>query len=303
MTFPAVSVIIPTFRRAHAIRGCLDSVLAQTEQDIEVIVVDDCSGDDTERVVTNPHDPRVRFIGHETNLGGNAARRTGIEQARGRWVAFLDSDDTWLPTKLERQLEGLAARAGYGMSYTWFDSRTPSGESLGGPRPRVEGLRCTELLIRNVVGTFSTLVVDRDVLTAVGGPDPSLRSCQDWDLFIRLNRLTPMTVVPEVLVHYLRDPDDPVRISTRRSSVVQGQRALLRKTAEHLGDMTPAEQAERGLRFMESFANAGATADVVRTARVVPASAWTSPSLAARAARLLARSEKRRRVTDGRIRQ
>lgn len=300
---PTVSVIIPTYRRANVIRGCLDSVLDQTEKDIEVIVVDDCSGDETQSVVTTPADPRVVFVEHETNRGGNAARKTGVDRARGRWVAFLDSDDLWLPTKLERQLDGLASRDGYGMSYTWFDSCTPSGEILAGPRPRVEGLQCNELLIRNVVGTFSTLLVARELLEAVGGPDPSLQSCQDWDLFIRLNRVTPMTVVPEVLVHYLRDPDDPVRISTRRSSLVQGQRALFDRTAPYVSGMTGQERAERGLRFMESFANAGSTADVVRAAGAVPAPAWTRPSVLARSARLVARSEKRRRITDGRIRQ
>ncbi|WP_293883626.1 glycosyltransferase family A protein [Sphingomonas sp.] len=108
---PLVSIVIP----AYAVRGFLadavKSVLAQTMTDFEVIVVDDCSPDDvaTELAHAGP-DPRIRLVRHAENGGATAARNTGIANARGRFIAFLDHDDSWLPTKLERQLAGMMAR-------------------------------------------------------------------------------------------------------------------------------------------------------------------------------------------------
>lgn len=102
---PTVSVIIPTYNRAHLVTRAICSVLAQTFQDFEILVVDDCSTDNTENVVNSYDDPRVRFMAHEVNRGGSAARNTGIRAASGEYLAFLDSDDEWLPEKLEKQLE------------------------------------------------------------------------------------------------------------------------------------------------------------------------------------------------------
>ena len=104
-----VSVVIPTFERADRVCLAVASALAQTMGDLEVIVVDDCSSDDTVTRLEALRDPRVRVLRHETNRGGNAARATGIAAATGEWVAFLDSDDTWAANKLERQLARLAS--------------------------------------------------------------------------------------------------------------------------------------------------------------------------------------------------
>ena len=102
---PKVSVVIPTHDRAHLVGRAIRSVLAQTFQDFEIIVVDDCSVDNTKEVVQSLADSRIRYLRHEINRGGSAARNTGIGAARGEWIAFLDSDDEWLPKKLEKQLE------------------------------------------------------------------------------------------------------------------------------------------------------------------------------------------------------
>ncbi|MFC6990634.1 glycosyltransferase family 2 protein [Haladaptatus sp. GCM10025707] len=94
---PTVSVVIPTYNRSEEVTHAIDSVLAQTYDDFELLVVDDGSTDDTEEVVTSYDDDRVKFIEHEENQGAPAARNTGIEHAEGEYVAFLDSDDEWLP--------------------------------------------------------------------------------------------------------------------------------------------------------------------------------------------------------------
>lgn len=98
---PTVSVVIPTYNRAHLVGRAIQSVLNQTYQDFEIIVVDDGSTDNTEEVVKSFNDPRIRYIRHDQNRGGSAARNTGIKMARGEYIAFQDSDDEWLPEKLE----------------------------------------------------------------------------------------------------------------------------------------------------------------------------------------------------------
>ena len=101
---PRVSVILPTYNRAQLIAQAIQSVLDQTYQDFELIIVDDGSKDETEEVVNSFDDERIRYARHEENKGANAARNTGIAMARGEYIAFQDSDDKWLPEKLERQM-------------------------------------------------------------------------------------------------------------------------------------------------------------------------------------------------------
>ncbi len=99
-----ISVIIPTYNRANLIPRAIASVQEQSYQNWEIIVVDDASSDDTERVIQHINSDRLKYIRHQTNLGGSAARNTGIKHARGEYIAFLDSDDVWLPDKLKYQL-------------------------------------------------------------------------------------------------------------------------------------------------------------------------------------------------------
>src|SRR5262245_7125063 len=102
---PAVSIIIPTYNRTGFLRAAVASALAQTLHDFEIIVVDDASKDDTERVLRHFEDSRITLIRHEINRGVAAARNTGVENAKGKYFAFLDDDDEWLPNKLNRQFE------------------------------------------------------------------------------------------------------------------------------------------------------------------------------------------------------
>ncbi|WP_276257060.1 glycosyltransferase [Halomontanus rarus] len=121
-----VSVVIPTYNRADVLPRAIDSALAQTVDDLEVLVVDDGSTDDTQAVVDSYETPRVQSITHGTNRGANVARNTGIEHANGEFVAFLDSDDEWRPTKLERQLAALDDRSGGSVSGVESDGSSDS---------------------------------------------------------------------------------------------------------------------------------------------------------------------------------
>ncbi len=98
---PTVSVVIPTYNRAHLVGRAIQSVLNQTYHDFEIIIVDDGSIDNTEDVVKSLNDPSIRYTRHDQNRGGSAARNTGIKMARGEYVAFQDSDDEYLPEKVE----------------------------------------------------------------------------------------------------------------------------------------------------------------------------------------------------------
>jgi len=101
---PKVSVIIPTYNRANFLRSAIQSVLNQTFKDFEVIVVDDASTDNTRQLIHEFVDDRICYIAHNKNRGGSASRNTGIESSKGKFIAFLDDDDMWMPTKLEKQL-------------------------------------------------------------------------------------------------------------------------------------------------------------------------------------------------------
>lgn len=265
---PLVSVVIPAFRRAETVRRAVESVLSQTVADLEVIVVDDGSRDGTEQIITEIEDERVGLIVHETNRGGNAARQTGIDAARGTWVAFLDSDDIWLPLKLEKQLARLEeAGERYGFCYTWYDVALGDGSFLPSREVYVEGIHCPEVLTGHSVGTFSTMMVSRAVLEQVGGVDQSLPACQDWDLVIRINQVTGICVVPEPLVHYSHVENDPHRITTRKTSVVEGHRRIHTMLLEEYPSMDPHDVAVSQRYVMAALAQQGAVSEVVQTIR------------------------------------
>lgn len=299
---PLVSVVIPTYKRADKIGPVLDSVLEQTLTDFEIVVVDDASGDATEDVVAAVADPRIRYVAHRRNLGGNAARRTGIDVSRGRYVAFLDSDDTWLPTKLEKQIALLREKGPeYGLCATWYRVQTPSGDVTRRQEFVVDGRAVPDLLVENVLGGYSSILVERETLERFGGPDANLKACQDWDLYLRLNAHVSVCVVPEHLVAYCQDLDDPVRISTRRDSVSSGLRHVYGLVRARRDELDP-DRFERSVRtFLSAFANIGSPVDVARVARDVPRGRWNR-GLARFAAHMEVRAV-RKRLASRRARQ
>jgi glycosyltransferase involved in cell wall biosynthesis len=195
-----VSVVLPTYNRAAVVGRALRSVLAQTYGELDVIVVDDGSTDDTEAVVTDVQDPRVRYV-RRGNGGPGAARNTGIALARGRYVAFQDSDDEWLPDKLTKQVAKLlAAPADVGLVVCGHREFRPE---------TVNELTVEEFLARGdakgslLTGLWyvpATWLARRDVLERAGPFDESLPSCEDHDLAFRLSDVCRFECVPEILV-------------------------------------------------------------------------------------------------------
>ncbi|MBI6630259.1 glycosyltransferase family A protein [Pontibaca salina] len=219
---PVVSVVIPTYNRAHILCDALDSVLVQSFTDLEVIVVDDASDDGTEIAV---HDWRsrnrppfpIRFI-RQARGGGNVARNRGIAEARGEFVAFLDSDDLWHADKIARQVTRLRARPDHGAVYTGLrEVELSTGAVLAQHGHRFpEGDLLDALLVSDVTAPTSTYLVRRQVLLDAGCFDPALAARQDWDMWIRVAERTMIACVPEALVDLRlhsgpRTASDPTR--------------------------------------------------------------------------------------------
>lgn len=187
---PVVSVALPTHDRAGLLPRAVGSVLGQTFRSLELIVVDDASADRTPEVVAGFDDPRVRSFRHAENRGGAAARNTAIRAARGDYVAFLDSDDEWLPRKLELQVERMR-RAEPGVGVLYARNATCDARRRLFRRQALELLHgdvYEELLSGWCPSITSSVLVRWPALEAVGGFDESLPSFHDYDLWIRLAR-------------------------------------------------------------------------------------------------------------------
>ena len=187
---PLVSVIIPTFNRARYLREAIDSVLKQTYPHWELIIVDDGSTDETQSNLETLADARVQVVRrpHEGNVA--RARNVGLERAQGHYVAFLDSDDRWMPSKLQLQVADLARKAGKRWGYTYFEQIGEHGESVPFPlhmgRRPCEGWILEGLLRGEAWVAPTTVLVERELMAAIGGFDETLAFSEDYDAFIRL---------------------------------------------------------------------------------------------------------------------
>jgi glycosyltransferase involved in cell wall biosynthesis len=225
---PKVSVIIPVRNRPAAVHRAIESVLRQTFGQFEVMVVDDGSTDDTVRAVQAWSDPRLKLICHGQNRGGSAARNTGIRASSAPYIAFLDSDDEWLPTKLERQLE-LFERSDDGLAlvYTGAQWVYPNGSFHTVTGRHYRDLT-RKLLIENVIGETSVGMVRRSALDNVGVFDETLPSCQDMDLWLRLSERFRADVIAEPLARITKG-DDGGRISNNLAHAAQGRALFCQK--------------------------------------------------------------------------
>jgi glycosyltransferase involved in cell wall biosynthesis len=232
-TTPAVSVVIPVYNRPEPVTRAIQSVLAQTVQDFEIIVVDDGSTDAVAAAVASIPDPRLRLIRHERNKGGSAARNTGIRASSAPFVAFLDSDDEWMPTKLARQLD-LFARSDerLGLVYSGTE-RTHRDGDVQIYIPSRHANLAHELLTVNVVGETSVGMVRRSVLDATGGFDETLPSSQDLDLWLRICQQFSADFIPEPLVKVAKGSDRG-RITANVSGMTRGRDLFCAKHRERL---------------------------------------------------------------------
>lgn len=197
-----VGVVVPTRNRSRLLATTLRSVLRQRDVDLEVVVVDEASTDDTQQVVAAFADRRLRAVRHPIALGPNAARNRGARETQGDWLAFVDDDDLWAPDKLARQV-GAAEEAGCDWVYAGSVNVNERLEVVHGLPPFPPAEVVARLRRYNAIpASASNVVVRRQVFAAQGGFNEELRSCEEWDLWLRLARQGPPAWVPSPLVAY-----------------------------------------------------------------------------------------------------
>jgi len=225
---PTVSVVIPSFNRAAAVERALRSVLAQTYTDLEAIIVDDCSTDNTSSVVDlcRSDDSRTRYLRHDSRKGAQAARNTGIRAARGGWIAFLDSDDKWFPDSLDVRLRRARERhlqvVHSGCTFLRPGSTRPEPYEM----PHMEGRMYAEVLKRPGP-MFQALLVSREAMARIGELDESIAAYQEWDTSIRLARYCEFGFVPEPTFLYDCSGDDTISKDQTRDA--RGYEQVVRK--------------------------------------------------------------------------
>ena len=200
---PFVSVIIPTYNRANFIKRAIDSVLIQNYENIEIIVVDDASTDNTESVVKGIKDSRIIYVKNDRNLGVSASRNKAIGMAKGEVIAFLDSDDYWLENKLKKQVAKLFSGRDIGLVYTGERFIDDRGKILREEIPRYSGYIYDVLLAKNFISPSSS-IVRKDVLDDVGLFLEDLDYREDHELWLRISKKYKIDYVPEILtVRYI----------------------------------------------------------------------------------------------------
>lgn len=199
---PTVSVIIPVYNRAHLLHRALDSVVAQTFKDIEILVIDDCSRDDPYSVIKEYKDSRIKYIKQKENQGVAAARNRGLREAQAPFVAFLDDDDEWLPEKLSKQVElFLQSPPEVGLIYTGVETVMDEGHTeiqLPTERGNVYG----RLLVKNCIHGGSSAMIRRNLITNVGFFDENLLAIEDYEYWLRISRYYNFDFIEEPLVRY-----------------------------------------------------------------------------------------------------
>lgn len=223
---PKVSVVIPAYNAMTYLPISVESVLRQTFTDFEVLIINDGSLDHIMEWASGITDQRVRLISQE-NQGVSAARNTGIAQAQGDYVAFLDADDLWEPTKLEKQLRCLEDNPAVGLVYTW----TALIDEFGKPTGRVfashaEGDIWKQLIENDMISTGSSTMLRRSCFETVGVFDRSLAFAEDFDMWLRIAARYPLTVVKEPLTLYRQHSNNTTK---NRQKMSQGLRAVIEK--------------------------------------------------------------------------
>ena len=199
-----VSVIIPSYNREKLIEKSIKSVLNQSYKNIEIIVVDDNSSDNTESVVKSLQDKYefIKYIRHETNKGGSAARNSGVKVALGELIAFLDSDDEWVGNKLEKNLEIFHKNDKVAMVYSdmYLVNADTAEEKLNKSKKYDD--KYYGLLCENIIGSTSLIMIKKDVFNNVGGFKEGLPSCQDWDFYLNVAKENVIEKIDEPLLKY-----------------------------------------------------------------------------------------------------
>ncbi len=235
---PRVSIISPTYNRAGVLSETIDSVLEQTIDDFEYIIVDDGSTDSTEDVVRSYNDTRVSYIRLSGNQGANVARNRGIERASGRYISFLDSDDWYLPNRLERTVDVLDKLPDDICGVTHSFESIISGEVVRRSTMSDGRITAADLRSGNVVGGFSNVLFRANVFDEVGKLDEEMPSYQDYEFYLRAIEVGDIYGINEVLCKKRKRSvsESSERISNDVGRKIRGQELLEEKHGDSLSE-------------------------------------------------------------------
>lgn len=233
-----ISIIMPAYNAEKFIRESIESVLSQTYQNWELLIVNDASTDNTIKIVqTYLADPRIRVINLNENGGLAHARNAGIEKAAGKYITFLDSDDLWTPDKLARQVEYHKQHPEIPISHTRYIMFNEKGEIKRSLRIRLRpsftkhGLLYKRLLSENIIGVL-TVMIQSSVIKSVGGFDDNLRSAEDYDLWLRLSKKNiPFGYLKKSLAKYR------VHINSLSRSISKFKKERKKLLVKHVGNI------------------------------------------------------------------
>ncbi len=208
----SISVVIPSWNRAPLLGKAIASVLAQTLSPLEILICDDGSTDESEAIVRGFNSPLIHWLAGPRSGRAAVARNRGIARASGDWIAFLDSDDFWMPRKLERQMR-LIEQTGLRAGCTDALVYDPAGKVTGARQARGSGPVCLSRLLRGNAVLCSSAIVHRTILAQTGGfpEDQALRLGQDYALWLRVAAFTDFARVAEPLVGFLDHPGNTTR--------------------------------------------------------------------------------------------
>jgi glycosyltransferase involved in cell wall biosynthesis len=204
MTAPAVSIILPTFNRLKYLRSAVDSVFAQTLANWELLIADDGSDEETKAYLKGLESlPRVKLIWLPHSGNPSAVRNAALREARGDYIAFLDSDDMWMPAKLERQIDVLRTGSHCGWIYTGYVRIDDAGKANTLPSPKAwipcRGAIVEQLLRLEAAVATAAVLVERRLLEQAGGFDEELLMFEHYDLWLRLAHYSEVELIDEPL--------------------------------------------------------------------------------------------------------
>ena len=267
----AVSIILPTYNRLEFLRPAVESVFAQTFDDWELVIADDGSSGDTRTYLETLEDsPRVKVIWLRHTGRPSVVRNAALREAHGEYVAFLDSDDVWLPRKLEIQIASLRCHAARQWSYTKFALVDPAGNPTAWQRTRSwpvpDGWILDKLVKSETVIAMPSVIASRKLLEQVQGFDESLVMCEDYDLWLRLAAQSEVDAIDEALTLVTRHAEHSGNeIISFQDCVRVFEKVMRAGGTEHLHSILREKRAEAAAGLARSHASYGDRGAALRT--------------------------------------
>lgn len=231
-----ISIVIITYKRPiEVLRRAVNSAISQDYENIEIIIVNDCPEDmegshAIDELVEEYADPRIVLKHHSKNKGANAARNTGLNIAKGSFIAFLDDDDEWYADKLSKQYKAISQNKKYGIAYSGFFRVTEERTIPCYPVCLARKDSCLEkILENNFVGPTSFSLIRIDAIKSVGGFDEKIKICQEYELWIRILQKYDAVCVNELLGNYYYSDDSTFKVTDK---FINGSNILLTKHSE-----------------------------------------------------------------------